>query len=66
VETWICSKENESKKQATGMIFLRAIMGKTKRDDQKFAHQRRAKDGGYREPNQEKWSEMVWTSQKNG
>jgi hypothetical protein len=31
-ETWTCSKREESKLQAVEMKFLRAIVGKTRRD----------------------------------
>jgi hypothetical protein len=54
VEIWICTKGEESKIQGIEMKFLRAVMGKNKRDNHKYTHQRRAQDGGYTEPDQGK------------
>jgi hypothetical protein len=45
------------------MKFLRAIMGKTKTENQKYTHQRRAQDGGHTQLI-EKTDEMVSTCQK--
>jgi hypothetical protein len=38
METWTCTRTEENKIQATGMKFLREIMGKNKTDRTRNAH----------------------------
>jgi hypothetical protein len=38
MKTWTCTKREEGKIQATEMKFMRALMGKTKRDRIRNAH----------------------------
>jgi hypothetical protein len=59
-DTWTCTKREESKLQAVEMKFLRAIVGKTRRERIRNTNLGRGQDGGDTEQNQEKKSRLRW------